>query len=271
MVNEDAPAKPSPTPNVALIRAMDAKGLSPRRLARQISVVERTISRWRDDLYIEVHEDSGRRAAEALDVALHDLWPHRFPVPHRTQSPTAQLAATFNPTMYASRTQVPVTMWQEHFADAKSHIDILVLAATFLFDTVDGFTDLLVDAAARGVEVRVLVGDPAARSMVIRGEEEGIGNSVNARCRNTVELLTPYAAAAGLQVRTHQTTLYTSIFRVDDNVIANFHIFGSPGRNNPVMTFARNDEPRLWATLEQAFAAVWDGAAPLTASADAAP
>ena len=85
-----------------------------------------------------------------------------------------------------------------------------------------------------------------------------------ARCRTTVELLAPRATTPGLAIRMHQTTLYTSMFRVDDDMIVNFHIYGSPGRNNPVMVFARADEPRLWATFDQAFNRVWDNAKPLT-------
>jgi hypothetical protein len=140
---------------------------------------------------------------------------------------------------------------------------ILVLAATFLFDTLDGFVDTLVEAAGRGVGVRLLVGDPDGPSLTLRGEEEGIGEAVVARCRTTVELLAPRASTPGLQIRTHQTTLYASLFRVDDRIIVNFHIYGSPGRSNPVMVFARTDEPRLWATFEQAFDRVWDNAKPL--------
>jgi lambda repressor-like predicted transcriptional regulator len=266
----DERVKPPPIPNVALEKAVEAKGISPRRLAQLAAVDEKTVGRWLHNLHTQVHEDNARRAAEALDCTPHDLWPHRFPAPEHAGPSPGQLAITFNPTMYASRTQVPVAVWREHFAGATGHIDILVFAATFLFDTVDEFTDLLVSAATRGVDVRLLVGDPDAPNMALRGNEEGIGESVKARCRNTVEMLAPYADTAGLQIRTHQTTLYTSIFRVDHDVITNFHIYGSPGRNNPVMVFSQKDEPRLWATLEKAFTQVWDSATPMPNANDPA-
>jgi hypothetical protein len=259
----DPRVRTTPIPNVALAEAMKAKNLSPRRLAQRIPVDEKTVGRWLSDVSIKVRKHNAHRTAQELDRTPHDLWPDQYPAPAGIEPAERPAAVTFNPTMYASRTQVPVAVWQGHFIGTKSRIDILVFAATFLFDTVDGFTNLLIDAAARGVEIRFLVGDPDAPSMALRGQEEGIGKSVKARCHNTVELLAPYASTAGLQIRTHQTTLYTSIFRVDDNVIANFHIYGSPGRNNPVMLFSRDDEPRLWATLEQAFNAVWNDAEPI--------
>lgn len=97
---------------------------------------------------------------------------------------------------------------------------------------------------------------------------EGIGESVRARSHNSVELLRPYITTPGLDVRTHETTLYTSIVRVDDNMIINFHIYGSPARHNPVMIFSRQQEPRLWATFERAFTRVWDDARPLASPAN---
>ncbi|BCP37060.1 hypothetical protein MINTMi198_24300 [Mycobacterium intracellulare M.i.198] len=178
---------------------------------------------------------------------------------------TASAGGPFTATLYASRTQLPITTWQQHFADATTGIDILVLAATFLFDTLDGFLDTLLAAAARGVSVRFLVGDPDTATTILRGEEEGIGEAVIARCRTSVELLAPHACTPGLDIRTHDTALYTSIFRVDDAMIVNFHIYGSPGRNNPVLVLSRHHEPRLWTTLEDAFTQVWNRARPLTA------
>ena len=104
------------------------------------------------------------------------------------------------------------------------------------------------------------------RRAIARGDPDGssLHSDVIARCRTTIELLAPRASTPGLQIRTHQATLYSSIFRVDDHIIVNFHIYGSPGRNNPVMMFTRSDDPRLWATFEHAFNRVWDNAKPLT-------
>jgi hypothetical protein len=50
---------------------------------------------------------------------------------------------------------------------------------------------------------------------------------------------------------------------VDDTVITNFHIYGSPGRDNPVIILRHDDEPGLWAVLEQSFSRIWDGGEPI--------
>lgn len=249
--------------NVALERAMRTKGISARRLAGLIDVTEKTVGRWLADADWKVQRVNAQAAADVLECTPHDLWPTQFPAEPTDGRSVSGATMTFRSTFYATRTQVPITLWQNHFANAEASIDILVFAATFLFDTLDGFTTTLVDAAKRGAQVRFLVGDPGGDNMILRGQEEGIGNSVVARSRNSVELLAPHLQTPGLQVRTHLTTLYTSIFRVDDAMIINFHVYGSPGRNNPVMVFSRSDEPRLWTTFEDAFARVWDQAEPL--------
>lgn len=250
-------------PNERLKQRLHAKGLSPARFARAIEVDLKTVRRWLANAHLSVREDNARRAADALDCTPHDLWPNQFAPSTISTMPTTISTAPFNATLYASRTQLPISAWRQHFAHANTCVDILVIAATFLFDTLDGFLDMLLDAANRGVQVRFLTGDPDSAAMTIRGAEEGIGEAVIARCRTSVELLAPYAGTPGLHVRTHDSTLYTSIFRVDETMIVNFHIYGSPGRNNPLLVLSRHHEPRLWATLEQAFAHVWDNATPL--------
>lgn len=249
-------------PNERLKAKLRERGLSPAQFARRVGIQLKTVRRWLANADASVREDNAREAAKVLHCTPHDLWPTKFApeaAPIRPDTPVP-----FSPTVYASRTQVPLAVWQDHFTGAQNTIDILVFAATFLFDTLDGFTTILTEAARRGVQVRFLVGDPDGDNMALRGEEEGIGESVKARSHNSVELLRPHMATSGFDVRTHQTSLYTSIFRVDDDVIVNFHIYGSPGRDNPVMIFSRGQEPRFWGTLERAFTRVWDNAQSLT-------
>lgn len=248
--------------NESLRERLRGKRLSDRRFADGVGVSVKTVHRWLADVDYRVREENARRAADVLGCTPHDLWPQQYPAWDGSRPATTSVKP-FMPTVYATRSQVPPDLWQQHFGCAQRTVDILVFAATFLFDTVDGFVDTLIDAAERGVAVRMLIGNPESASMILRGQEEAIGEAVVARCRTTAELLAPRATTPGLQIRMHQTTLYTSMFRVDDCMIANYHIYGSPGRNNPVMVFARPDEPRLWATLEQAFDRVWENATPL--------
>jgi lambda repressor-like predicted transcriptional regulator len=243
-------------PNHALAARMKEKGFSENRLATAAGVDIKTVGRWvrGESLPQAVN---ARATADALGCDPQALWPDMFP----TMQPPG--TGTVAVSMYGSRTQVPVHVWEDHFAGAVRNIDILVYAATFLFDTVHGFASTLTDAALRGVIVRFLIGDPNAPNISRRGEEEQIGEAVVARCEMTLALLRPYADTPGFDIRTHRSNLYASIFRVDDTVITNFHIHGSPGRENPVIVLHRHDEPGLWGVLEQSFSRIWDSGQPI--------
>lgn len=126
-----------------------------------------------------------------------------------------------------------------------------------------GFVGLLTAAAGRGVPVRFLVGDPEAVIVQRRGEEETIGDNLPARCRLTLSRLAPLNGAEGLDIRTHRTTLYASLFRADDTLIANHHIYGSPASDNPAFVIDRGADPELWAKYETSFDEIWAGATPM--------
>lgn len=100
----------SKTKNVALDQALRAKGLSPRRLAARIGIHEKTVRRWVTDADWHVQRENAHAAARELGCTLHDLWPSQFPAEQPTNRPVTNSAATFSPTMYATRTQVPVQL-----------------------------------------------------------------------------------------------------------------------------------------------------------------
>jgi len=53
------------------------------------------------------------------------------------------------------------------------------------------------------------------------------------------------------------TTLCASIFRFDDEVMANFHLFGNPAVVSPVLHLRRRRETGVAASVLRTFDAVW--------------
>ncbi|AXN45092.1 hypothetical protein MM1218R_03157 [Mycobacterium marinum] len=155
-------------PNEVLRDRIRGKSLSDRRFADAAGVSLKTVQRWLADIDHKVREDNARRAADVLGCTPHDLWPQQY-ARSSPDFPSANRATPFMSTVYPTRTQMPISVWQQHFANPQHPVDILVLAATFLFDTLDGFVDTLVDAAGRGVGARMLVGDPDGPSLTLRG------------------------------------------------------------------------------------------------------
>ena len=243
------------TANAALRNRMLSRGFSKARLAASTQIDERSIQRWMDG-QVRPHAENARRVATTLECEPSDLWPEVFsPFP---SSVSGSIAAT----VYTSRAHIPVGVWIDLFSTAKSEIDICVYGGTFLYDTVPGFNRLMADAAGRGVSTRFLVGDPSSESVKRRGEEEGIGPSLPSRCALTLDRLAPLAAHEGIELRVHSTTLYASMFRIDDSLIANHHILGSPASDNPAIQFSRAAGENLWNTYADAFNLIWASASP---------
>jgi transcriptional regulator with XRE-family HTH domain len=252
-VSRDGQLNKPPVPNDALAARMREKGFSEARLATAAGVDIKTVGRWvrGESLPQAVN---ARAAADALGCDPQALWPDLFPIMRPPGTGTVAVS------VYGSRADVPVTVWTELFGGALEAIDILVYGGTFLFDGVPRFRKLLTAATERGVAVRFIIGDPDSDAVAQRGEQEEIGSNLAGRCRMTLARLQPISGIAGLEIRTHATPLYTSMFRADDTLIANPHLYGAPASDNPALVIRRDDAPELWHDHLLAFQRVWNTA-----------
>lgn len=233
---------------------MDKQRVSIRELAARAGCDERTVQRA-----IRGETTPKTRIAEeiaaVLRVTAEDLWP-RFGIRPAIHEATIQVR------LFPSRAHVPIDLWREMFEAATERIDICVYGGTFLWDALHGFSRIITDAASRGTKVRFAVGAPASDGVRQRGAEERIGDALAARCRMTLVHLEPLNEVEGVEIRTHGTPLYTSMFFIDDMLYANHHIFGSPAGDNPVIELHREASPDLWDSYAVAFDAVWSSALP---------
>ncbi len=231
-----------------LAEQMDKQRTSIRDLASRAGCDERTVQRA-----IRGETTPKTRIAEeiaaALGVTAEDLWP-RFGIRHAIHDATIEVR------LFPSRAHVPIDLWREMFEAATERIDICVYGGTFLWDALHGFTRIIKDAASRGTKIRFAIGAPDSVGVLQRGSEERIGDALAARCKMTLVHLEPLNDVDGVEIRTHGTPLYTSMFFIDDMLYANHHIFGSPAGENPVIELPREAEPELWDTYAVAFDAV---------------
>jgi hypothetical protein len=63
-------------------------------------------------------------------------------------------------------------------------------------------------------------------------------------------------------VRLHETTLYNSLFRYDDDLLVNPHIFGQPASANPVFYLRRAGASGWFDSYTESFEVVWADARP---------
>jgi hypothetical protein len=69
---------------------------------------------------------------------------------------------------------------------------------------------------------------------------------------------------AGVEVRAHDTVLYNSLYRSDDEMLVNAHIYGVGAAGAPVMHLRRGGPNSMIDTYRASFERVWANAAPLS-------
>ena len=239
--------------NQRLADALVRKGLTPGQLAAEIGHNPKTVERWVSGGQVP-YPRSREMLARVLDAPVALLFP--------------ELASSFSGTdelvgLYATRAEVPVSLIATLAREATRNIDLCAFSATWLWDSIPAFADLLAERSAAGVAVRVCLGDPASEAVRLRGVEEGIGAAMAGRCQLAISYTAPLVAAVPGAVRLTRATLYASIFRFDDEVLTNFHLFGNPAAASPVMHLRRRRNNGIAANVERTFEAVWAQAGPL--------
>lgn len=242
--------------NVALKRALADAGLKTVDVAGQLGVDPKTVERW----IAGRRPHPGFRTALAIlvGIAETDLWPP-------TTAPTRavrQRGASEVKAAYPHRWAVPADAWRSLFASAELEIGVLVYGGLFLAED-PRILRLWREKARAGVKVRILLGDPDCPQVAQRGAEEGIDQAIAAKIRNVLVLYRPVLLGVpGIEVRLHRTVLYNSIYRADDEMLVNPHVFGHPALAAPVLHLRATDHATMFPTYADSFERVWAGGMP---------
>lgn len=244
--------------NERLHSVLAQRGVSPELLAEVCEVDPKTVGRWLGGRV--PHPRHRFRVAQHLRVEELFLWP--TPAPSAGQ-PSAGAGLELIGT-YQNRASVPRDMWLSLLQGAQEQISVLVFSGTFFAQSNPHVAKMLAERAADGVQVRLCFGESNGRAAAIRGIEEGIGDTLAAKIRASLTYYRPLASEAGCEVRLHDTTLYTSLFRYDDDLLVNPHVWGQPASANPLLHLKRVDAAGWFDNYAQSFEAVWATARPWT-------
>lgn len=240
--------------NDRLWSLLSGAGLSTSRLAAEVGVDAKTAERW-VSLGRVPHARHREKVAALLACEPVVIWPETA-----VEGPAGGGSELVS--LYPARRDVPVGLWRALMFGVRSEFALHAFAATFLPDQVMDMSAELIALAERGVRVRLLLGDPDGRSVDSRGVEEG-GSGLAGRVRLVLGYIAPAVAHPQVQVRLHDHTLYASLFRFDDDVLVNPHVWGSPAGSNPLLHFRRRPPGRLTEPWLIGFERVWDQATPL--------
>lgn len=242
--------------NERLRDAMLRRGITPADVAARIQVDAKSVERW-ITLGRTPYPKHRHAMAALLGESERYLWPEAL-----GSERTARVDESEVLRVYPNRSGVPRELWDRLLSEAAARIEILVYVGMFL--TEDPLFIATVRArAADGARVRLLFGDPSSREVIRRSTDEGIGrDAISAKIQNALALVRPLDGRAGIDIRCHGTTLYNSIFRYDDEMIVNTHVYGMVAPHAPAVHLRRLSAGDLFETYARSFDTVWETAKP---------
>ena len=114
----------------------------------------------------------------------------------------------------------------------------------FLHEQFPDLNDLLRDKADAGCRIRIATGDPDGERVNARGNEERFGHGIASRCQLALMHYRPLIGQPRISIHLHDTTLYNSIYRFDDGLLVNTHVWGWNAYGAPNLRYSvigRND------------------------------
>jgi transcriptional regulator with XRE-family HTH domain len=243
--------------NERLRRAIQQAGLRLEDVAQHVEIDPKTAERWITAGRLP-HARNRARTAQLLSVAELELWPEVGDDKNGRSATDGELVR-----IYAHRGSVPRDQWYELLETTREQLDLLVYAGLFLPDGRSDLAAMVRRQAKEGVKVRLLYGEPGCDAVALRGAEEGIGDGLVARIRLALGYMRDAFDEPGVSVRLHDTTLYNSLYRYDDDLLVNAHAYGVAAGQSPVLHLRRLPGGRLFDHYMASFERVWQAARPL--------
>jgi hypothetical protein len=237
------------------------RGYTPGKLAKACDVNAKTVERWITRGRVP-HRETRWRVAHELDSDEVYLWPQLLDEStecDREESIRSELVR-----VYPDRASVPRDVWLQLLGSSTRQIDILVFAGTFLANVIPRIAEMLVERASAGAVVRLCWGDPDSAAVDTRDREEGLRGTLAHKIRAALTYYRPLVDVPGVEVRLHQATLYASLFRFDDTMLANPHMWGAPASANPLLHLRRIEGSAWFDGYRRSFDEVWATALPLS-------
>lgn len=249
-------------PNDRLRDALMRADLTPEDVAPQLSVDPKTVERW-----INADRTPYPKHRHKLALLLRQneayLWPDAVPSNRALEISESEIIRT-----YPHRNAIPADLWDQLLDRSQEAVDILVYVGMFLTEK-PGLPAALRAKAKEGVVIRMLFGDRDSSAVIQRSTDEGIGpNTISAKVDHALAYFRGLQGIEGIGIRTHGTVLYNSIYRFDDEMIVNPHVYGKMAPHAPALHLRRLSAGTLFTTYAESFDAVWETAKPAQGSGE---
>lgn len=229
-----------------LRRAMYDANLTDVDVSMKLVVDPKTVRNWMRGQM--PHRRTREALTRLLGVDEEVIWPQQQSLVENSRP--AEIAG-----IYPRRTSISSQNWLSFFESARSEIGILAYSALFLAE--DARIVRLLREKSDSVRIRIALGAPDGTNVVERGIEEEIGEAMAAKIRNSLALLGPLLDRNGVELRLHDTVLYNSMYRSDDQLLVNQHSYGIPAAQSPVYHYRHSDDSEMFDSYVTSFEAVW--------------
>ncbi|MFI2713734.1 XRE family transcriptional regulator [Micromonospora sp. NPDC018662] len=220
-------------PNDRLRSGLLKKGLTPASLAGKLAVDPKTVERWitqgRNPYPRHRHT-----IAALLDESESYLWPDALPTQRAVQVSQSEVVH-----IYPRRGAVPTDLWQQLLVKATRQVGVLVYGGLFLPEFNHRWVPTLREKALAGTQVDLLFGDPDGKNITERGADEDIGAAMPSKILNALAFYRELRGLDNVGIYYHDTILYNSIYRFDDEMLVNAHLYGTPAAYAPVLHLRR--------------------------------
>ncbi|RCW44679.1 hypothetical protein DFQ14_104269 [Halopolyspora algeriensis] len=242
--------------NERLRDAIQSQGITPAELAEELKVDPKTVERW-----ITKERTPYPKYRHAIAAKLGEreryLWPSAVSDDKAEEVSQSEIVQ-----VCPHRNAVPNDLWDRLLERATTYVDILVYVGMFMTEK-PNLLNTLKAKAENGARIRLLFGDRDSDAVIQRSLDEGIGrDTISAKVDHALAHFKPLKDVPGIEVRTHGTVLYNSIYRFDDEMIVNPHVFGKLAAHAPAMHLRRLSAGDLFTTYADSFDAVWETATP---------
>ncbi|MFF7882900.1 helix-turn-helix transcriptional regulator [Streptomyces sp. S1A1-7] len=237
-------------------------GLTLDEVAERLGVAAKTVERWINEPERKPYRRFQFATASLLRCEVSYLWPDE-----RTSAEVAAAGNAELVRLYPHRSVVMQTLWTNLYSKATRQFDLLVYSGFWLTEDAS-FHRIVKEKSADGVPIRFILGEPTSSAVAVRGEDEGIGAAMAGKIRNALINYGPLFGLPGVEFRLHGTTLYNSIYRADDEMLANGHLYGVGAYMSPVLHLRRVPGGELFDAYAESVEKVWESARPISSPAD---
>lgn len=243
--------------NERLRTAMTQVGVTIDDLAVEAGVDPKSVQRWIGGRI--PHRRNRWTTAKLLGTDPEWLWPETDEGLREGARTDGEIVASF-----ARRSLATPDLWEHLIRTVQGRLDLLGYAIHHVPEQHPSIFQAAERVVAEAGRVRVMLADPDGACAVQRDAEEELEGALLARIRTSAKYLCDgLPDEPGVELRWHDTPMYCSYFRFDDDVLVTPHLFHRPGWHSPLLHLRRLRPSGIFENYAQHFDDIWDAARPM--------